>query len=129
MGPEKHVLLQKLSIPTLFSELNKGEEQQEIWSPFYCLYKRICAESFTNDDIDHLEADLKQWMTTFLAVCQSRHVTPYLHSFICHVREFLTLYSNLTQFTQQGMEKLNDTSTMQVLLQSNESSQNSTRYI
>lgn len=111
MGPEKHVLLQKISIPTLFPELSKAEERQEIWTQFYHLYKRICAESFSKDNIDHLQADLKQWMTTFLAVYQSRHVTPYMHSFICHVPEFLTLYGNLTQFTQQGMEKLNDTST------------------
>ena len=50
-------------------------------------------------------------MDDSLAVYQSRHVTPYMHSFISHVPEFLTLYGNLTQFTQQGMEELNDTST------------------
>ena len=110
-GPEKHILLQKISIPTLFPELSKVEEWQEIWTQFYLLYKCICAESFSKDDIDHLQADLKQWMTIFLAVYQSRHVTPYMHSFVCHVPEFLTLYGNLTQFTQQGMEKFNDTST------------------
>ena len=105
MGPKKHILLQQISIPT---ELNKAKERQEIWTMFYHLYKCICAESFSKDDIEHLQADLKQWMTTFLAVYQSRHVT---HSFICHVPEFLTFYGNLTQFTQHGMEKLNDTST------------------
>ena len=94
MGPEKHVLLQKISIPTLFPELSKVE-QLEIWTQFYHLYKQICAESFSQD-IDHLQADLKQWMTIFLAVYQSRHVTAYMHSFICHIPEFLTLYGNLT---------------------------------
>ena len=112
MGPEKHILLQEIIIPTLFPELSKVEKQREIWTQFYHLYKHICAESFPKDDIDHLQADLKQWMTIFLAVYQSRHVTPYMHSLVCHIPEFLTIYGgNLTHFTQQGMEKLNDTST------------------
>ena len=64
MGPEKHVFLQKISIPTLFPELGEAEEMQmqEIWTQFYHLYKRICAESLTTDEVDHLQADLKQWM-------------------------------------------------------------------
>ena len=47
----------------LFPELSKVEERQEIWTQFYELYKQICAESFSKDDIDHLQADLKQWIT------------------------------------------------------------------
>ena len=66
MGPEKHVLLQKISIPTLFPELGKAEEMQEIWTQFYHLYKWICAESFTTDEVNHLQADLKQWMNILL---------------------------------------------------------------
>ena len=111
VGPEKHVLLKRISIPTLFPELTKAIERQEIWVQFYRLFRWICAESFTKEDVDKLQAELKQWMSSFLAVYQSRHVTPYMHSFVCHVPEFLTLYGNLTQFTQQGMEKLNNTST------------------
>ena len=111
MGPEKHILLQRISIPTLFPELSKAKERQEIWVQFYQLYKQVGAESFTPEEIDQLQLDLIHWMNTFLSVYQSRHVTPYMHSFVSHVPEFLTLYGNLTQFTQQGMEKLNDIST------------------
>ena len=35
VGPEKHVLLKRISIPTLFSELTKAIE---IWIQFYCLF-------------------------------------------------------------------------------------------
>lgn len=73
--------------------------------------QRINAETFTTEEISQLQMDLNQWMTCFLGVYQSRHVTPYMHAFVCNVPEFLTLYGNITQFTQQGMEKLNDVST------------------
>ena len=46
-----------------------------------------------------------------LSCCLSESSCNTIHALVCHVPEFLTLYGNLTQFTQQGMEKLNDTST------------------
>ena len=44
MGPEKHVL-QKISIPTLFPELGKAEEMQEIWTQLYHLYRFVLNHS------------------------------------------------------------------------------------
>ena len=31
-----------------------------------------------------------------------------MHAFRCHVQEFLQLYGNIANFTQQGLEKYND---------------------
>ena len=37
---------------------------------------------------------------------------PYMHAFAMHVCQVLDLYGNITMFTQQGLEKLNDIATI-----------------
>lgn len=46
-----------------------------------------------------------------LSLYQTKDVTPYMHAFSMHVPEFLCLHGNITMFTQQGLEKLNDLTT------------------
>ena len=43
-----------------------------------------------------------------MSVYQSTHVTPYMHTLIFHVPEFLNLYGSLLPFSQQGLENLNE---------------------
>ncbi|XP_028513133.1 uncharacterized protein LOC114574525 [Exaiptasia diaphana] len=60
-------------------------------------YKHMAGyESFLNDIV-------------FLSIYQTKDVTPYMHALYAHVPQFLSLYNNLAYFTQQGMEKFNDT--------------------
>ena len=47
----------------------------------------------------------------FLEVYQTKEVTPYIHMVICHVGEFMRIHGCLISFTQQGLEKYNDTMT------------------
>ena len=42
-----------------------------------------------------------------------------MHAFAMHVPEFLKLYGNITMFTQQGLEKLNDITTIHFQRSSN----------
>jgi len=48
-------------------------------------------------------------VSKFLDLYQAKDVTPYIHALHVHVPEFLKLYQNLACYTQQGMEKYNDT--------------------
>ena len=53
---------------------------------------------------------LNRWCyLKFLDLYQAKDVTPYMHALYAHVPEFLKLYQNLAYYTQQGMEKYNDT--------------------
>lgn len=38
-------------------------------------------------------------------------MTPYIHTMLCHVGEFLRIHGGLLPFTQQGLEKYNDVMT------------------
>ena len=50
-------------------------------------------------------------MDKFVDLYPSKHVTPYLHCMCNHIHEFMTTHSSILQFTQQGIEKYNDTMT------------------
>ncbi|KAJ8018369.1 hypothetical protein HOLleu_43669 [Holothuria leucospilota] len=43
-----------------------------------------------------------------MKVYLKKDVTPYMHVLQCHVGETLRLHGNLSNFSQQGLEKLND---------------------
>ena len=55
----------------------------------------------------------------FLKVYQTKNVTPYIHSFVFHVPEFIQKYGSVCKFTQQGLEKLNDVTTQHFLRSTN----------
>ena len=63
----------------------------------------------TDDAISGLEDKIKKLFQKFLDLYQAKDVTPYMHALYAQVPEFLKLYQNLAYYTQQGMEKYNDT--------------------
>eukprot|EP00731_Ephydatia_muelleri_P019837 Em0012g662a len=58
-----------------------------------------------------IKAKAEQWIANFIAlstISQKANVTPYMHIMAVHVLEMIALYSNIRQFSCQGVEKLND---------------------
>lgn len=110
-GPEKNRLFQAIKIPVLFPNLPKNEDIQRLWMSFYHLINQLK----TDCDGDTIKEDSQNWVRLFCSVYQTKHVTPYIHAFGMHVHEFLHLYGNLCKFSQQGLEKLNDTTTLHYL--------------
>ena len=108
MGPEKLILLDKINLPILIPHLPNVDAVQALWKSFQCLHKSLHSTSVSNADADYFGTNAKKWVTEFMAVYQTKNVTPYIHLMAMHVPKFLKEYGNLVQFTQQGMEKLND---------------------
>ena len=115
-GPEKIRLFNNIDIPQYFPALSNGSALQDIWIEFWRLFREI-----EKPDIDPLELqdDIKNWVKMFLKVYQTKNITPYVHSFAFHVPEFIDKYGCIVQFTQQGLEKLNDVTTQHFLRSSN----------
>ena len=67
-----------------------------------------CTKLLTHTDIQDFTTRVKTWLSVFLSVYQTKHITPYIHIFVNHVPEFLNLCGSLSPFSQQGLEKLND---------------------
>ena len=80
--------------------LDKKEQLQTLWKEFYSLIKDIGKSECEN-----------AWVVKFTALYQTKDVTPYIHAFAMHVPEFLRMYGNISSYTQQGLEKLNDFTT------------------
>ena len=108
-GPEKIRLFKEINIPTLFPTHNRKEQLQALWTDFYSLIKKL-GESHC-EDIDEFEKSVKSWVIKFTELYQTKDVTLYIHAFSMHVPQFLRMYGNISVFTQQGLEKLNDFST------------------
>ena len=54
----------------------------------------------------------KKWVIDFTSIYQDKDCTPYIHCMAMHISEFLTVYGNIGIFNQQGLEKLNDFTTI-----------------
>ena len=66
-----------------------------------------------------MASNAKAWVGDFCSLYQTKHVTPYVHALAMHVPQFIELYGNLTKFTEQGLEKLNDLTTQHYLRSTN----------
>ena len=65
----------------------------------------------TNTEKEQIKESVTKWLKLFLEVYQTKHVTPYMHTLVYHVPEFIGLYGCLAPFSQQGLEWLNDSLT------------------
>lgn len=106
-GPEKVKLLQHINISFLLPNSKYKDKIQKIWVDFWEIRQDL-KHDFEPDDVDALKGKITLWLENYLEFYQTKDITPYVHALYAHVPEFLSLYTNLEYFTQQGMEKYND---------------------
>ena len=107
-GPEKLKLFNKINISQLFLNIPHTTNVQKIWKDFLNIYTTLCLNSIDDEKIKEFKTTVKEWLVLFLSVYQTKNVTPYIHTLVFHIPEFLDLYGSLAPFSQQGLEKLND---------------------
>ena len=105
MGPEKHVVLDKINLPEMVPNLPNVQKIQELWVNFKKLYGILQQQRISSAEANKFEADAKTWVRNFTQIYQSKNVTPYIHIMAMHVPEFIHKYDNLVQFTQQGLDQ------------------------
>ena len=113
MGPEKLAILNNISLfKELFPQLPKIQDIFCLWKDYKALHEMLHQVTISSDEIKKYETDVKKWVDSFTSIYQSKNVTPYMHIMAKHVPEFFHRYGSLVKFTQQGMEKLNDQTTI-----------------
>ena len=110
-GPEKIKLFENIDLSSIIGNQELALKMQKLWDSFFKLISEIKGYSYDDWKIDSIKAGLVSWLDEFLALFQSKDVTPYIHAFVNHVPEFLQLHGGLNVFNQQGLEKFNDVST------------------
>ena len=116
-GPEKKRLFGNIDIPRLFPSLTNNEDLQKLWKNFASLMEHL---SLSEEQLDieqrwspaTFDVKAKEWVNDFVKIYQIKDVTPYMHCLSMHVSQFLELYGNIAKFNQQGLEKLNDLTTI-----------------
>ena len=108
-GPVKRVLIQNVNFKSLLPNCHVTDDLQVLWSSFMDIIGDLKRDYTTDEAIAIMEDKIKKWFEKFLTLYQAKDVTPYMHALYAHVPEFLKLYQNLEYYTQQGMEKYNDT--------------------
>ena len=78
---------------------------QQIWKDFLMVYNLLHSTTTESNQIKELS---EKWLKLFLEVYRTKHVTPYMHTLIFHVPEFIKLHGSLAPYSQQGLECLND---------------------
>ena len=82
---------------------------QELWTEFLEIYLVLqSTTALDNERVKRFQSHVINWMTVFLSVYQTKHVTPYMHLLVSHIPQFLEMYGTLAPFSQQGLEKQND---------------------
>jgi len=74
---------------------------------FYKLFMFVKSDHSVQFDIESLKNKLKYWGKQFVKCTDGEKLTPYLHIFIFHVPEFISVYKNLNLYSMQALEKLN----------------------
>ena len=120
-GPEKIVLMQSINFQSLLPNFQATKELEILWGSFMEIIGDLKLEFTTEVAVILLKNKIKSWFEKFLFLFQAKDVTPYMHALYAHVPEFLKLYENVAHFTQQGMEKYNDTASKDYFRSSNHS--------
>ena len=116
-GPEKIKLCENVNIDHLLSDvphlLSKPEDIQFLWDELYSLCSSLRSEhgQFTKEEAHEFELRSRKWLKCYTATYPSTNVTPYMHVLVNHVPELLLKFGSISEFTQQGLEKLNDITT------------------
>ena len=112
-GPEKLKVLSKINLVELFPEVENVEEIQALWREFIKVNESLSVrpENMQSNHAEAFEEKARTFVRSFNDLYATKHVTPYMHCMMNHVAEFMKLHGSILPFTQQGLEKYNDTMT------------------
>ena len=101
-GPEKLILLKNLKLAELFPEAEDILEIQDLWHELLAVN---CCLSVRPEQLQPTHAE--DFERKARELYPSKHVTPYMHTMMNHVSQFMELHGSILPFIQQGMEKYN----------------------
>lgn len=91
-------------------KIEKPEEIYSLWKDFYSILTSIKSEQLP--DLDYTQGLINNWFVKYVSLYTQTSVTPYMHMFNHHLIDQFKKYGNINYFNTQGLEKLNDLSTM-----------------
>ena len=81
----------------------------KIWDHFYKTYSDVKKNLLTHDQTAEKTF---RWAKMFFSIYHLSDFTPYMHIFSSHLHQFVKIHSGVNDFNTQGLEKLNDFTTV-----------------
>ena len=131
-GPQKKVFFNRITsgttnIKTLFKGLEKKNEITKLWSLYLFIHGILRSEKrqHFNYIVDYssefIKVKCKELLDLFISIYLIENVTPYLHVTCHHLHECHKKYGNLSYWSNEGLEKLNDLTTHDFFSMTNKS--------
>ena len=113
-GPEHWRILNSIDLDHFLAcaPFKKLASLKELWRTFKSPMIEI--SNLGNENhvaVSAYEKRARDWLKLFCNIFPSKDVTPYMHILANHVVESVRLHGNISNFNQQGLEKLNDSIT------------------
>jgi hypothetical protein len=111
-GGEKLRLFSRIDLMRIFPKLENVAKIDALWKGFYNLYISVKDNAFPESSrVEQIKTSTKKWIDDFIRIHQSVNISPYMHTFGQHLWEMVSLHGDISRFTMQGLEKLNDLTT------------------
>ncbi|KAJ8040429.1 hypothetical protein HOLleu_14715 [Holothuria leucospilota] len=111
-GVEHHKIQSTIQLENIIPGHPKLSIIKDLWTQFSCIMTLLRGKGdFTTCQIEVLQKKCKDWVKLFTTVYLAKDVTPYMHVLVYHVPESLRIHGNINVYSQQSVEKLNDTVT------------------
>lgn len=111
-GLERLKILESIDIVELFPDwpLAEKEKYQKLWRDFYNIYVSLKnPNGFPREQMANTVKDSTlAWGELYKSLKWQGYVTPYIHAFVDHLYEMIIEHGDLSLWTMQGLEKLND---------------------
>jgi len=124
-GKEKRRIFNNIDFVNNFPDLFENDEEktrlkeyEEVWRNFneiICFVKNNSKKS----NAETIKTMTGNWLKIFLKFHFEDDITPYIHVFCNHLHEFVEDNGNVNVFNVEGLEKLNDISTMEFFKSTN----------
>ena len=105
-GAEYDIILDKINIERDFPSLRYCQKVHNLWKTFSSILRSL--KQATSQEI---QQQTKRWYDIFIDTYKKFNETPYIHAFHSHLHDQIDEVGDLTKFSQQSVEKLNDFTT------------------
>ena len=101
----------------VFNEINQKKKNDQLindfqlWIKFREIYLNIKINFYKTSE--SLKNATQEWMKIYLSLYHVDNISVYIHIFSSHLHEFIDLHGNINLFNCEGLEKLNDYSTLE----------------